>query len=172
MPIFNTRAPRYVPPRGISFNWNNFRGGLNTLLRPTELKPNELSQADNLWLVGEGVPTKRPGTANYFLGNATGNVNLVKGVYFKSGTNELLSITGGLATRKSNASYTVIDGASFASGTNAQGVMVNNSLYIVNGTDKITKYSGASLIRFNALSTPTNVAATLVSGASINPSRT
>src|SRR3990167_3462562 len=166
MPIFNTRAPRYVPPRGISFNWNNFRGGLNTLLRPTELKPNELSQADNLWLVGEGVPTKRPGQANYFLGNATGNVNLVKGAYFKNGTNELLSITGGIATRKSNASYSVILGASFASGINAQAVMVRNNIYVVNGVDKITKYSGASLFRFSGLATPTITGSTFASGPS------
>src|SRR3990167_2880558 len=166
MPIFNTRAPKYVPPRGISFSWENFRGGINTLLRPTELKPNELSQADNLWLVGEGVPTKRPGTADYFLGNATGSVNLVKGVYFKNGTNELLSITGGIATKKSNASYTVLLGASFASGANAQAVMIRDNVYIVNGTDKITKYSGASLFRFSALAAPTITGATFASGPS------
>lgn len=172
MPIFNTKSSPYSPPKAVSFDWDNFKGGLNTLLRPTELKSNELAQADNLWLVGEGVPTKRPGTADYFMGNATGSVNMVKAATFKDGTNELLSITGGIATKKSSASYTVIGGASFASGVNAHGVMVQNSLYIVNGVDKITKYSGASLIRFNALSTPTNVLATLVSGASINPSQT
>ncbi len=172
MPLFNTKASPYRAPRPISFDWSNFKGGLNTLLRPTELKENELSQADNLWLVGEGIPTKRPGTANYFLANATGSVEMVKGTYFKDGTNELLSITGGIATRKSSASYSVIGGASFASGYNAHGVMVQNSLYMVNGQDKITKYSGASLIRFNALSTPTNVLATLMSGASAGQQKT
>lgn len=173
MPSFNTRIPAYKPPKNASFDWDNFRGGLNTLLRPTELKENELAQADNLMLVGQGIPTKRPGTKDYFLANATGSVNLVKGVYFKDGTNELLTITGGIATRKSNASYTVISGVSFASGVNAQAVMLRNSLYIVNGTDKLTKYSGASLVRFLELATPTPTGATFASGASTwKPART
>lgn len=171
MPLFNTRETAYRAPRPISFSWDNFKGGLNTLLRPTELKENELSQADNLWLVGEGIPTKRPGTANYYLANATGAVEMVKGAYFKDGTNELLAIAGGIATKKSSASYSVIGGASFASGYNAHGVMVQNSVYIVNGQDKITKYSGASLVRFNALSTPTNTGATFASGVSTNGAR-
>jgi len=172
MPVFNLQTSKYVPPKGISFSWDNFRGGLNTLLRPTELKPNELAQADNLILVGEGIPTKRPGTSNYFMGGETGSVNLVKGVYFKDGTNELLSITGGYAAKKSGGSYSPIAGASFASGYNAQSVEIQNNVYIVNGVDKITKYAGGDLVRFNPLSTPANVAATMVSGASINPSRT
>lgn len=172
MPVFNTRRKKYKEPKSISFQWDEFRGGLNTLLRPTELKKNELSQMDNLWLTGEGIPTKRPGTSNYFMGNSTGNPNLVKGAYFKDGTNELLSITGGIATKKSNASYTVISGVSFASGVNSQAAMIRNNMYIVNEVDKITKYDGTDLTRFNQLIKPADVTATLVSGASINPSRT
>jgi hypothetical protein len=166
MPVFNTKETTYTPPKEVSFSWDSFRAGLNTLLRPTELKPNELSQADNLWLVGEGIPTKRPGTSNYYMGNATGSVELVKSAVFKSGTNELFSIVGGIATKKSNASYAVVAGASFASGSLAQAVMVQNSLYMVNGVDKITKYSGGDLIRFQPLSTPVVTGATFMSGPS------
>ena len=57
MPVFDTRQPKYKSPKNISFQWDNFRAGLNTLLRPTELKANELSQMDNLWLTGSGIPT-------------------------------------------------------------------------------------------------------------------
>lgn len=168
MPQFDVKVQAYKPPKAISFDWNDFRAGLNTLLKPTELKPNELSQADNLWLVGQGVPTKRPGTANYFMGGLTGSVEMVKGSVFKDGTNELLTVVGGIAAKKSNASYSVIGGASFASGSLINSVMVQNSVYMVNGVDKITKYSGASLIRFNPLSTPTITSATFASGVSSN----
>jgi hypothetical protein len=166
VPNFSTKSTTYTPPKAVSFDWTSFSGGLNSLLRPTELKANELSQADNLWLVGAGIPTKRPGTSNYFMGNATGSVELVKSASFKDGTNELFSIVGGIATVKSNASYAERVGCSFASGSLAQAVMVQNSLYVVNGVDKITKYSGATLIRFNSLSTPVVVGATFMSGPS------
>lgn len=173
MTSFNTKISPYNPPKAVSFDWEGWRAGLNTLLRPTELKPNELAQADNLWLIGSGIPTKRPGTANYFMANATGSVQMVKGAYFKSGTNELLAIAGGIGTKKSNASYSVIGGASFSSGSSAlaHGVMLQDSVYIVDGLDKITKYSGASLIRFRPLSVVSITGATFVSGVSINPGR-
>jgi hypothetical protein len=101
MPVLQKGTPQYRPPKALNWDWNNFRGGLNTLLRPTELSANELSQADNLMLIGKGVPTKRYGTANYFMAGATGSTRLVKGVQFKDGTNELLAITDwGMLTKK------------------------------------------------------------------------
>ena len=87
MPLPTTR---YTYPRTgeTEANWDNFRLGLNTILRETELKKNELAQADNLILTGSGVPTRRWGSNNYFLAGATGSIRGLKGYYKTDGTNE------------------------------------------------------------------------------------
>lgn len=172
---FNFTEPTYKPPKTLQLDWNNWKGGLNTLLRQTEIKDNELAQADNLKLVGLGVPTKREGTADYFLtapSVATGaqRVRGLKGVNFASGVsgvNELLAISDwGMLVKKSGASYSIIQGASYASGYNAEMVQIYNNVYVVNGMDKLTKYSGVSIFGFTELSKPTGVTATNLSGVS------
>lgn len=175
MPSFDIRESPYKPPKTVQLDWNNFKGGLNILLKQTEIKDNELAQADNLKLVGLGVPTKREGTANYFLtapSVATGSqrVRGLKGVLFASGVsgvNELLSLSDyGILVKKSNASYTEIPGASYASGYNAEMVQAFNNVYIVNGSDVLTKYNGVTISSFISLSKPTGVTATNLSGVS------
>lgn len=169
------KEPTYKPPKTLQLDWKDFKGGLNTLLRQTEIKDNELAQADNLKLVGKGVPTKREGSANYFLtapSVATGaqRVRGLKGVNFASGAsgvNELLALSDwGILVKKSNASYTNILGASFSSGYNADMVQVYNKVYIVNGIDTLKKYDGASIYGFTQLSKPTGVQVTNLSGVS------
>lgn len=172
---FDFREPAYKPPKTLQLDWNDFKGGLNTLLRQTEIKDNELAQADNLKLVGKGVPTKREGSANYFLtapSVATGSqrVRGLKGVLFASGAsgvNELLALSDwGMLVKKNGASYTKILGASWASGYNAEMVQVYNSVYVVNGIDTLKKYNGASIYSFTQISKPTGLTATNLSGAS------
>ena len=178
MPILRKRATKYNPPKDIERVWDNFKGGLNLLLKPSELKPNELAQADNLMLVGSGIPTKRWGTANYYLtGTATTN-NKVRGLfgaYFKSEVNELLSVSDdGYLTKKSGASYSIITGASWASGYNMEMTMLDDYVWLCNGQSPLRKYSypsaGATLVRYDTLTTPTGVAATNLSGASLGRS--
>lgn len=175
MPRFDLREPKYKPPKIVQLDWNSFRGGLNTQLRQTEIKDNELAQMDNLKLVGQGVPTKRDGTADYFLtapSVATGaqRVRGLKGVLFASGVsgvNELLAISDhGVLVKKNNASYSIVQGASFASGYNAEMVQAFNSVYVVNGKDALVKYGGVSLFPFTQISKPTGVLATNLSGVS------
>lgn len=81
MPVFYKQPPQYRPEKDIALRWDNFRGGLNTLLRDNEIEGNELAQAYNLILIGKGIPTKRWGTgsyvdlissASYYLGAASG----------------------------------------------------------------------------------------------------
>jgi hypothetical protein len=172
---FDFKEPTYKPPKTLQLDWNDFKGGLNTLLRQTEIKDNELAQADNLKLVGKGVPTKREGSANYFLtapSVATGSqrVRGLKGALFASGAsgvNELLALSDwGLLVKKNGASYTPIMGASWVSGYNADMVQVYNKIYITNGIDTLKKYDGASIYSFTQLSKPTGVTATNLSGVS------
>lgn len=175
MPNFDFKEPQYKPPKILQEDWNDFKGGLNTLLRQTEIKNNELAQADNLKLVGKGVPTKREGSQDYFLtapSVATGSqrVRGLKGVLFASGAsgvNELLALSDwGQLVKKQGASYSIINGASWASGYNAEMVQVYNNVYITNGINNLTKYNGASIFGFTQLSKPTGVQVTNLSGVS------
>ena len=173
MPIFNTKQQDYKAPRDAEFSWENFRAGLNTLLRETELKDNELSRADNILLVGSGIPTKCWGTANYFQSAATGSVRGLFG-YYNGATNELLAITDeGYLNKKNGSSYTAIIGASWASGYNAEMVQLNNNTYIVNGNDIFYKYDGSALSSFATIDPPTAGLITNLSGSSgIGPQTT
>lgn len=175
MPDINLREIKYKPPKTLQLDWNSFKGGLNTLLRQTEIKDSELAQMDNLKLVGQGVPTKREGTDDYFLAGssvATGSqrVRGLRGVKFASGAsgvNELLSITDeGYLVKKSNASYAIIQGYSYASGYPAEMVQVYNNVYITNGFNNLTRYNGATIFPYTSISRPTGVTATNLSGVS------
>src|SRR3990172_9058663 len=139
---FDFQEPAFKPPKTLQLDWDTWRGGVNTLLKQTEIKDNELAQADNLTLVGQGVPTKREGTSDYFLtapSVATGSqrVRGLRGVKFASGAsgvNELLAISDwGQLVKKNGASYAVVNGYSYASGYPAEMAQVYNNVYIVNG---------------------------------------
>ena len=82
MPKIVITQPQYKPATTKQFNWITFRRGLNTLLQDTEIERDELAEADNIILVGRGVPTKRWGTSLYYQsGNATGSVRGLGGFY-------------------------------------------------------------------------------------------
>lgn len=167
MPALNTRPPQFKPRRSITLDWDDFSGGWNNIFRPTELKPNELAEATNMMLTGKGVPTGRWGTADF---NLVGSNNVRGlGTYINPNTltNELLAITdSGLLTKKSGASYSIITGASFASGYDAEMTQLGNNVYIVGGDRELTRYDGTSLINYPTIAKPTNALATNMSGAS------
>ena len=167
MPQFARRIPPYKAKRPAIFSWDNFRGGLNTLLRESELKGNELTRAQNIMLIGAGIPTKRWGTQNYFLSGAAGSVRGLKGFYQKDGTNQLLAITDdGYLTQRSNASYSTLTGVSWASGSNVEMTQMDDRMYIVNGQRELARYSNPTLVGFPTIGQPSSVFATQVSGAS------
>jgi len=167
MPIFETRAPKYKPSKDIEFDWDNFRGGLNTLLRETELEKNELAQADNLMLVGSGVPTKRWGTDNYFLAGATGSVRGLGDYHHAGGTVALLALTDeGYLVKKSGASYSILTGASWASGYFADMAQLDNKMYVVHPQRELVKTDAQTITSFPTVAQPSGVFATQISGAS------
>lgn len=167
MPIFDTKIPKYKPAKDIDIDWDNFRGGLNTLLRETELKGNDLAQADNLMLVGAGVPTKRWGSSRYYMAGATGSARGFSGYYNSGGSVSLLAITDdGYLTKKSGASYSVITGASWASGYYTDMAQLDDYLYIVHPERELVKTDAETLTSFPTISKPTGTFATQFSGAS------
>ncbi len=166
-PILQTRIPVFKPAKDVSVEWSDFRRGLNTLLKETEVAKNELVQADNLILTGKGVPTKRWGTKDYFMSSATGSVRGLKGFYQSDGTNQLLAVTDqGVLTRKSGASYSTLTGVSWASGNDVNMAQLGDSMYIVNGQRDMVIYSNPTLTGFPTIATPTGVFATQFSGVS------
>src|SRR3990167_10665744 len=111
MAIIGTRND-YKPPRPITFVWDTFRKGLNTILRDNEIDKEELAQMDNLLLKGKGIPTKRWGTALYFNAGVTGSVRGLEGFYKSDGTIELLAITDeGYLVKRNGTTYSTLAGA-------------------------------------------------------------
>lgn len=167
MPLFKTRAPAYKPQKDLNLDWDNFSRGLNTLLKETEIDDKELVQCDNIQLIGRGVPTKRWGSYNYYMSSATGSVRGISGYYDKSGNNQLLSIADdGMLTLKSGASYSIVTGASWASGYDAYMTQLDDKTYIVNGQREMVRYSNPTLVGFPTVAQPTGAFATQISGVS------
>lgn len=168
MPSFAGKVPSYQPSKDLEVEWPTFNGGWNNLFKPTELKKNELAQADNLMLIGAGTPTGRWGSEIYNLAGESGRVRLLDAYYNSlTSTNYLLSITDqGYLTRVNGASYSILTGASFASGQNYQSVQLGNNTYIAAGTQNFIKFNGTNLIPYTALSNPTNVSVAQLSSAS------
>ena len=160
------KPPAYKTTKVTAFDWNTFIGGLNTLLRPNEIAANDLAQADNLMLIGKGVPTKRWGMGNYFMAGATGAVRGMSGFYKSDGTNELIALTDeGILSKKNGASFTPITGVSWASGNAVQMAQLADTMYICNGQRALTKYSSPTLVGFATLATPVILGASNISNA-------
>src|SRR3990167_1216337 len=170
MPRFynrNIRAPAFGESKEVNFNWDNFSGGLNTLFEETEIRSNELAQAQNIMLLGRGIPTKRWGTQLYFTSSATGSVRGMSGFYQIDGTNELLAITDeGYLNKQNGSSFTNIAGVSWASGYNVEMAQISNKMYFVGGDRELARYSNPTLVGFPTIGQPSSVGVSQLSGAS------
>jgi hypothetical protein len=147
----NKRKPEYGASK--QSNWSK---GLNTLVSNTQIKPNELSEANNIQLVEDGkIQCPRDGQAYY--GQEDGDK--ITGVfpYYKSdGTVELLRISGTELQKYNAGSWDVISGKTYTTSLDTQGVMAYDKLYLVNGTDALTYYDGSAVQTFTALTAPSS----------------
>lgn len=151
--------------------WNTFARGLNSLFAANKIRPDELSRADNIVLVGQGAPVRRWGTATYGNTDSASVHTLLSAHYDSDGTSSLVKISNGLF-RKLNTStlnWDIVSGGSFASTQRARTTLLNDVQYVSNGVDALTKYDGLGLTRFTSISKPTGLAvargASLVSGS-------
>ena len=167
MPIIQTGLPRYSPRKGVTIQWDSFRDGYNALFRPTELKPTELAQSDNIMLVGSGSPTGRWGTSKYFTAGSTGTVIGLGAYSTGASISEVLAVTdSGYVTKKNGLSYTQISGQSYPSGTTVRMQQLGGYTYLTSKDVTFTQYNGSSLQVFATISPPTGVSATNYSGVS------
>lgn len=167
MPNFNSELPDFKKSKEIKEEWNTFRKGWNNLLRPTELDKDELALADNIMLVGSGVPTGRWGTTTYFTAGATGSIRGFGTYKSNDGTtNEVFVLTDqGYIQKKNGATSTVITGQSWPSGSIIRSEQLGGKTYIVSKDRAFTEYDGTDLSVFATISPPTGLSATNFSGA-------
>lgn len=166
MPRLNTNIPRYRPQRELEAEWEQFSRGLNLLLRPTELGRDELSQADNIMLVGEGIPTGRWGTSRFFNPSTSGIIRGF-GTYRdpKTAVSEIFTLTDeGYIYKKDNSSAQMITGQSYPSGSTIRTDQLGGYTYIASKNAPLARYNGVNIESFITLSAPTGLAVSNVSG--------
>lgn len=165
MPIFSTNTGSYKKSKELKIEWKTFRKGLNLLLRPTELGTDEMAEANNIMLVGSGVPTGRWGTQVYFDIGAS-EVNGLGYYISKDDTirDSIALRSDGYLVKKSGATYSIISGQSWPSGSTIRTEQLGNKTYIVSEDVAFTEYAGTTLTIFATISAPTGLSATNFSG--------
>lgn len=165
MPQILKDPPALKVKKSATAEWKTFRKGLNLLLRPTELSEQEMAQADNIMLVGSGVPTGRWGTSTYFTANATGTIRGF-GKFKDTSNNDIIALSDeGYLAKKVNAVSSVITGISYPSGSSVRAEQLGGLTYFVSSDRPLVQYDGSSLSVYVTLSAPSNLEATNFSGA-------
>lgn len=139
--------------------------GLNTLVSNTQVRPDELSKADDVQLVEDGkIQMPRDGQSYY--GASSGSK--VTGIfpYYKSdGTNELLRTAGTTLQKYGSGTWSNISGYAYTTGLNTHGATIFDRVYLCNGTDPLTYYDGSTIVSFTAISKPTGLGLTRTAGS-------
>jgi hypothetical protein len=143
--------------------YEGWKGGLNTLVSPTKLKDNELSTAENIQYIEDGIISTRDGQAYYL--NDTGLSGIAGMFQFKKsdGTNQFL-IAGGTSLKKENLTTSdydnIVGSPTYTANLDTAMVQAYDKVFISNGTDALTSYDGSSFISYTAILTPTGLAVT------------
>lgn len=167
MPLQSLKPQPFKPPKDVVVTWDTWRKGWNNLLRENEVDSAEMTQATNLILTGSGVPTKRWGSQDYFTSGATGSGRFLLSIKDTDESQQVIALTDwGFLVKKNGASYTQLNGASWASGYNMEGTQLGGNIYLVSPSRPMVKYDFATLTGFATLPTPTTVTATNISAAS------
>lgn len=166
MPLKSNPPPKYSPPKEAIITWDTWRKGLNLRFRENEIDGAEMTLSTNLLLTGSGIPTKRWGSQDYFLSGPTGNVRFLLPIKDSSDNMQVLALTDwGFLSKKDNASYTMLLGASWPSGYNIEGTQLGGNIYLFSEAREMVKYDFTSLTPYHTLSAPTAVNASNISGA-------
>lgn len=134
---------------------DNWIRGLNTLVSNTQIRPNELAEAQDIELVEDGK-VQCPRTGQGYFGATSGSRVFGIFTFNKSdGTRKLLRIddSGDLQVY-SGGSWSNVSGYTYTTGLNTNAVTAYDRLYLGNGTDPLTYFDGTSITSFTTLSTP------------------
>lgn len=129
--------------------------GLNVLVSNTQIRPDELSEAQDIQLVEDGkVQCPRDGQAYFGASQGSRVVGLFP-FYKSDGTRQLLRMTAtNLYKYVNSTTWSSISGFTYTTGLQASAVQAYDKLYLCNGTDALTYYDGSTITSFNAISSP------------------
>lgn len=140
--------------------------GQNSIVSPTQIKPNELAEMTDCQLVEDGK-IKCPRSGQSYYGASSGSK--VPGIfsYYKSdGTRQLLKIDGTTLKKYTDATtWTSISGYTYTTGLNTNGIMTYDRMYLCNGIDPLTYYDGSVIQSFTSISAPTISSVTRTGGS-------
>tara|TARA_R110000868_G_C10972640_1_gene770668 strand:- start:3765 stop:5738 length:1974 start_codon:yes stop_codon:yes gene_type:complete len=165
--IVSPRA-RLRDKRKVSLVIDSSRKGVSTLVSETRLDKDYAKELTNMYLVEDGVATKRPGTAVWstvtFDDPADGFSEFTKA----DGTRELIVVASGKVWRVTTTTKTEITGATFTIGTRCQFIQYRELLYIVNGVDSMAVYNGTDIDVYTGISAPAWDGTPLTRGAGLS----
>lgn len=128
--------------------------GLNTTVSNTQIRADELSEAQDIQLVEDGK-VKCPRDGQDYYGTSTDSRVMGLFPFYKSdGTRKLVRMSGSSLYAYSSTSAVAITGAVYTTGLPMNGVIAYDRLYLANGTDALTYYDGASVTSFSGISAP------------------
>lgn len=166
MPLVSQQA-KLRNKRRESVEIDSAKKGVSTLISVTRLDKDYAQELTNMWLVEDGVPDKRPGTADWgtvtFDDRPDGFSEFTK----SDGTRELIVIASGKAWRVTTSTKTEISGATFTAGDRCAFQQYDGYLYITNGTDALARYDGTNLTTYTALAAPAWDGTPLTRGAGL-----
>lgn len=139
--------------------------GLNTLVSNTQIRPDELSQADDVQLVEDGkIQCPRDGQA-YYGASSNSKVTGIFPYYKSDGTIELLRTSSTKLQKYGSGTWSVVSGFTYTDSLNTNGATIFDRLYLCNGDDPLTYYDGSSIVSFTEISAPTNLSLSRTSGS-------
>ena len=149
-----------------------FHGGTSTLLDDARTGAKFAKESINVMQVQDGVWSTRWGTRAYGESVSAESSWLgVTEIVVDADTRKLFAIgatTGKAYTMDDSGSWTEVTGATFNTTKKPWFLQINNYLYIVNGSDPMTRYdiAAGTLVRYTSIPAPTGVAATRGGGLS------
>jgi hypothetical protein len=163
------KVPNSTAPRPTVAKVKDAKKGTITLLEETRLAENQTKESINLIQVQDGIWKTRWGRAYY--GNAIADETNLDAAfeYIKNRGryNEERQIivfgSSGVVYKSVNNGHTwnSISGATLSGGTSISAVQIEEQLYIANGVDRLVRYDGSTLHRYDALLIPTGLNLTL-----------
>lgn len=164
--ILSSRA-RLREKKKVKLEIDSAKSGVSTLVSETRLGKNFAKELTNMWLVEDGIPTKRPGTGAWgtvtFDDRPDGFSEFTK----SDGTRELIVVASGKAWRVTTSTKTEITGATFTTGLRCAFIQYGGYLYITNGTDPLAFYDETDLTVYTALAAPAWDGTPLARGAGL-----
>lgn len=148
----------------------DFLGGLNTRTYNTRVQDNQVSgDTINTRMTEDGVIGKRLGVNYYGTIGSLASTSYIGGlgVYYYNNVKELFADAGPWLLKYTSGRFTPISGATFTLNHDKNFVTARGELYIHNGVDMMTKYTGSALTRLTGAATAASAVTALVAAGGV-----